>query len=557
MSSLLRRALLCATPLLVATHTVSCGSGSVAFDVTVPRSVLDAAEWIEVGAFRSTSCGSLGPMLAAGIPEQGYTSRVAFRVKDGAPSFGDLPRGNYAFGVVARGSDCTVLATGCTEANIADASRVAVQLTASPETRGTCSSDATCRAARCVPTIGAGCSLQLVGAGPLANPLKEAGTLISAPAIAPTRNGFLIAYREVDGEEEGGRLTVLPIDAQGGALQPTRRSLYKRCAGSDEADGAAIALRGEKGWVAISRFPGECNNNDGGVELWEIDTSDPKLVLQAGLSSIPGASVHLSRAHAITALPGSFLLGFVQTDAKLARATPFDTYLLPDSGAVTVASGAVDSWVAASDSTLAVLVLGGESGQPAADGGADGGTPPPEPGDPSLMLRLHAQPVASPLDALPEAASFAGTWGALAIRGGRILVVSDGEEASAPVVLQAFDSVTASAPQLVEAYAFATEGLGKVNYADVAFQGDRAFVAVERTGSISLVGFANATTSPTQFVELPFGREPRLASGVQPVRDGRIAIAASSSRVAVAWTTAKTLTANDPTGGYAVFACGQ
>lgn len=557
MSFTLRRALLWTAPLLLATHTVSCGRGAVAFDVTIPRTVLDAAEWIEVGAFRSTSCGSLGPMLAAGIPEQGYASRVAFRVKDGAPAFGDLPRGNYAFGVVARGADCTVLATGCTEASVADASRVAVQLTASPETRGTCSSDATCRAARCVPTIGAGCSLQLVGAGPLANPLKEEDTLISAPAIAATRDGFLIAYREINGDEEGGRLTVLPIDAQGGALQPTRRSLYKRCAKSKEADGAAIALRGERGWVAISRFPGECNNNDGGVELWEIDTSDPKLVLQAGLSSIPGASVHLSRAHAIAALPGSFLLGFVQTNASLARATPFNTYLLPDSGAVTVATAATDSWVAASDSTLAVLVLGGEESGPVGDGGADGGTPTPDPNAPASTLRLQAQPVASPLDALGDAATFPGTWGSLAIRGGRILVVSDSDEASAPVILQAFDSVTSSAPQLVEGYAFSTEGLGKVNYADVAFQGDRAFVAVERTGSISLVGFANATTSPTQFVELPFGREPRLASAVQPVRDGRIAIAASPSRVAVAWTTAKTLTRNDPTGGYALFACGQ
>jgi hypothetical protein len=39
------------------------------------------------------------------------------------------------------------------------------------------------------------------------------------------------------------------------------------------------------------------------------------------------------------------------------------------------------------------------------------------------------------------------------------------------------------------------------------------------------------------------------------VRDGRLAIAASDTRVAVVWTTGKTLTQNDAVGGYAVFAC--
>jgi len=39
------------------------------------------------------------------------------------------------------------------------------------------------------------------------------------------------------------------------------------------------------------------------------------------------------------------------------------------------------------------------------------------------------------------------------------------------------------------------------------------------------------------------------------VRDGRIAVLATDTRVMVAWTTEESLTFNDPTGGYALFAC--
>jgi hypothetical protein len=41
----------------------------------------------------------------------------------------------------------------------------------------------------------------------------------------------------------------------------------------------------------------------------------------------------------------------------------------------------------------------------------------------------------------------------------------------------------------------------------------------------------------------------------ETVRDGRIALAASDSRVLVAWLTATDLGPDDPIGGYALFAC--
>jgi hypothetical protein len=53
-----------------------------------------------------------------------------------------------------------------------------------------------------------------------------------------------------------------------------------------------------------------------------------------------------------------------------------------------------------------------------------------------------------------------------------------------------------------------------------------------------------------------FSRQTRI-SGISTVRDGSVAVAASDTRVAVVWTTAKVLGQNDAAGGYAVFACTQ
>ena len=109
-------------------------------------------------------------------------------------------------------------------------------------------------------------------------------------------------------------------------------------------------------------------------------------------------------------------------------------------------------------------------------------------------------------------------------------------------------------PAAVDTNGFSVEGLGKVLFADVAIAKDRVFFAVEKAGEISLVAYANATTIPTPLREVTFSREPRIPT-VANVRDGRVAVAATETRVAVAWTTARVLTSNDAAGGYAVFAC--
>ena len=77
-----------------------------------------------------------------------------------------------------------------------------------------------------------------------------------------------------------------------------------------------------------------------------------------------------------------------------------------------------------------------------------------------------------------------------------------------------------------------------------------------KPGQIALQVYNNASTTPVPLRNVSFRREPRI-SNVDTVRDGRIALAATDTRVAVAWTTAKVLNNNDHTGGYAIFACTQ
>jgi hypothetical protein len=152
------------------------GKREVSFDVAVPSSLVSRTEWFEVGAFKDASCAALAPLLKNGVPE-GAAKRVAFRRDDRTtPRFGDLASGKYAFAAVAKGQDCAVIATGCSEADVGEDDSVLVSMTATPEPLGACGEGATCAAARCVPandnadpSVGASCSLELLGAGPLAN----------------------------------------------------------------------------------------------------------------------------------------------------------------------------------------------------------------------------------------------------------------------------------------------------------------------------------------------------------------------------------------------------
>jgi hypothetical protein len=137
------------------------------------------------------------------------------------------------------------------------------------------------------------------------------------------------------------------------------------------------------------------------------------------------------------------------------------------------------------------------------------------------------------------------------VQGGRVFVAGDSQAPGRPVTFRVFDLGGSPTPT---PESFSTEGAGNALMTDVAFQKDRAIFAIEQAGSMTLVAYDQATTSPVFLREVFLPRDPRVPT-LKNVRDGNMAMAASDTRVAVVWTTAKQLTEHDVLGGYAVFAC--
>lgn len=553
------------------------GKPEIAFEIALPGSLVDTAAWFEIGAFKEASCNSLAPLLSGGIPE-GSVKRVAFRrdAKEG-PRIGDIPRAAYAFAAVARGDDCAVIAGGCIEADVGDTDSVTVEMDVIDPPAGACGVGAACQAGRCVPandnadpSVGAGCSLELLGSGPLANPVGGGGTLVSAPAIAATASGgFIVVYREVDPNGAGARLTILPLDSGGGAPDPIRPGLPGRCANSEETDGIGLALKGDEGMIALARAP--CGAKPA-LELLNFKAT-PEVGPFLVSPSPNDARVLLSPARPVAARQNGNVV--VYTEAGVARIANMDvtrgitgvsTAQAPTLGTFGGSmTGITDAWVAASESILALLASGKgpvSTAPPPIDGGADGGGPPPEDagaGD-EATLRLLLLPATTQLTDLDAAqnrprlpVTFPGAIGSIAAKGARVLVVSDGGGPGRSATFRAFD-LNKDQPAVTNG--FSVDGQGSVTGVDVALNGDRAYFVAMKPGQIALQVFGNASTTPTPLRNVSFRREPRI-SGVDTVRDGRVAVAATDTRIAVAWTTARALNNNDHTGGYAIFACTQ
>ena len=527
----------------------------VSVTLFVPDAVSQNASWIEIGVFAAGVCPD-PKQLVSGIPRDAVVSRLAYsRGNANPPAIGNLKKGTYAFAAALRAADCSVVGTGCSVVDVTDARDVGIRVSAAANPASACGAGASCENARCVPgndnsnpTVGARCSLQLIGAGPLGDPLAYGGTIVSAPAIAATDSGFLVAYREYDGLQGQARLTLLPIDNGGGsaAAQPT--TLPSRCAGSEESDATAMAFSsGNDGLVAVARAP--CAGT-GGVDFFQVDGAGN--VKKSGFNGGGGVKITLANAHALAVKRGqsgspgeSYLLAFTsngETHVATVNGVLVQSGIAPAFGGVAPQSA---GWVSTSDKVLALLAQG--TGADPGDGGA-----PPEGGAPAgSSLRVQVAGAGTDIASLAPPFEIAATWGAVAAQGTRVFVVSDSAAPGKPVAWRAGD-LGRAAPAASDA--LGVDGLGKVLYADVAFHQDHAFFAVEQPGAISLVAYDHATTTPTLLRQVFLPRDPRIPAMLD-VRDGRVAIAASDSRVAVAWTTARTLTDNDVVGGYAIFAC--
>ena len=529
---------------------------STSFELDVASAVAQKAAWYEVGVL-ANACPS-SALLAGGIPSEGTVARLAFAANASPPALGLLPKQSYGIAAVARAGDCSVIATGCSTVDISGGGTITVSLAAiSGAAVGACAAGALCDEATCIPSAdaaapsaGTSCSLQLVGAGPLADPLTEGSTLLSAPAIAATASGFLLAYREFDPSAGEARLTTIAIDPDGGAAAPLQRSLPGSCPGGPETDATALAFSGAKGTIVVSRPA--CAGADGaapasGLDLFGIDAAGD--VSASGFSGSPGLQITLAPAHALAYTSLGLLLAYTNQTTQSSFAAPVVGATLPPSppqipfSVVSGLSTQTSAFVIPADLGTGFLALGAASG--------DGGT-----GSPVLASFVSenadagAQADAGDGGTAQASSTYPAKWVSAGGVGSRIIVASNGPSAAKSILWTAYD-VGKTAP--ASTGSFAPESGGTVSFVDVALHQDQAFFVAEVDHSLSLFAFEKASTFPVQLVEVPFGSEPIIPVG--SLRDGLVAVAASDTRVAVVWGTGRTLGTNDDVGGYAVFAC--
>lgn len=572
---------------LVGGADVACNKKpDISFSLRVPSAVLDQVAWYEIGAFADGKCPS-AEQFAGGVPTYGAAARVVFAKEraQNAPGLGDLPRKTYAFAAAVKAQDCGVLAVGCATADVSSTNDVSITLHPLDPPTGACANGTVCQDAQCVPStdnsdpsVGANCSLELLGAGPLANPLGVSATIMSDPAIVPTSNGgFLVGYREFDSLGGQARLTFVAIDAGGGIQGVQQTTLPDRCAGVEEDDALGMAFSGNDGLAIVARQP--CNGK-AGFDFYAIDQGGNVTKSGAETSGqLATSRLALSPAHALAVAPGggSFFLAAVKDDQAVLNATA-DVHFattppapFPPGAPSPTSSGA---WVATSDKVIALVAAGtGTTGSPpppsdagardaGKDGGGNGGTDGGggDAGGPEPVLRVSTLAAGADLTKIPAPYEFAGSWAAVSAQGTRVAVASSGTTPGKPVAFRLFDLGTIT-PKVVDG--FAVDALGTVAYADVALNAQgRMFFAVEQpsssgspVGTISVVAYDGAASAtPTFLRAVNLEQNPRVPS-LLDVHDGRIAVAASDTRVGVVWTTARQLTANDPTGAYAVFAC--
>ena len=527
-----------------------------AFQLQVPADVVSKVAWYEVGIFPGTICSTLASQLAGGVPPDGFVQRLAFQASNGTnPGIPNIARGRYGIAVAARAADCSVLATGCSDVDLSTVSSVNVSLSdVSGTPLGACTNGATCAQARCAPntadpTAGGGCSLQLVGAGPFADPLALIDTLVSAPAVAATPNGFVLAYREFDPTSGAARVTALPIDANGGAGTPQQTS-QTACAGNPVSDATGLYFSGNGGAIALTR--GACGV-DAGIDVFPIDANGQ--FGTSGFADLGPTAVTLFNAHAIAPSAAGTFVTYAQGGVANVTTLGGTSLGTPTSFGLSQISGA---WASASDQVLALLSAGATGGAPPATGdggtGDDGGTPAETGASVGNGLGLSLLALGGAGSGLPAVGApivFPGNWGSVSAQAGRAYVVSDGTGANQPVAFRAFD-VGGTAAAVTDG--FAVSGLSSVSYSDVAFHQDHVFFAVEGPGAIALVAYDHATTTPTALHQVLLGSDPRVPS-VSAVRDGRLAVLATDTRVVVTWATGQRLNGDDAVGGYAVFAC--
>ncbi len=523
------------TAIAVAT---ACDAPNVSMVLDVPADAQNQAAWIEIGAFPS-ACPPLGE-LAGGLPPTGLAARVAYAADASPVALGKLDTAPYGFAAIARGNDCSVLATGCTNIDVSQTRDIDISLdpNADPDASA-CANGLVCNAARCVPpsgsdpNAGAGCSMVLVGAGPLPQAMPG-GPLVTAPAIVGlSGGGFAIVYEEYLAFDGTSRLTVQPIDSGGGALTPSQPSIMGICPNATTIDAAALAM-GQAGGLAVVSRP-LCMGKSG-FELLDLDPTGAVLT-QNTFVNASATSVALS-THALT--PASAANRYLLSAIENGGAT-----LLSTDG-TTVSLQTPTSFGTTQDTTARVVRTSGVvsvevDGPSVADAGINGTVGRVYlAGSGSALASLGA-----PVDQVPASIT------ALTALGNRAFLLTNGSGMGEAVAMFGYD--LGAMVQPVVSGGFGAAQTTALLALDAAADQGRLFCALEQQDSVSIAVFNGAaTTSPQLLLRVDLAGDVRIP---QSAHDGPIALAATDTSVAIAWISHTTLTDGDTLGGYAVFAC--
>jgi len=517
----------------------ACATPSVSLSVGLPSSVVDQTAWIEIGAFPS-ACPT-PEQLAGGLPETGFTERVAYRRDDPPLPLGNVAATRYGFAAVARSDTCGVVAAGCTTADVSGARVVNVTMdpTSDPDA-GACSAGLVCDFARCVPpagggdpAAGAGCSMKLVGAGPLPDPLFG-NPLVTAPAIVPTANGFLIGYAEYLDFDGTVRVTLQPIDQSGGAPLAQQQALDGHCAGQAKIDAAGLAMGTTGGLFVMSRPP--CQGQSG-VELLPLDATGVVQKRNVFLNSTAPEIVLSTHSLSSAAAAGQHLLA-----ASVSGGATLDS-----TNGASVSTQVTTSFSTSQDTAVRV-VRGSKALAVEADGPSVG-----DAGVTGPVARVYLSSAGSdPTNLGGPVDQVQATVTALAVLGGRAFLLSDGADQGEAVSFRGYDLGSAQVPAVTGGMS----GLKQTSAlaVDAAAAQNRLFVAFEQQDSLAVAVIDAASSSgPVLLRRVDFVADSRIPN---TAHDGPVAVAATSSEVAVTWVAHKgALSDGEAVGGYAVFAC--
>jgi hypothetical protein len=493
----------------------------VALALRLPGSVRDAA-WFEVGAVPG-GCPAAASLLA-GIPLGSVSARVAFPASaTRTPTFGALSRERWAFVATARDATCGVAAIGCKSVDLATTGEVTVNLLAIAEAReGVCSNGLVCQYAHCIAVPGAnvpsagGCTLATIGGGALADPLSTTvGTRAraAAPAVASAGATFLVSA--IDAVEQGDRLRLVrrSVDEAGSAASLLDED-GTPCTGTALADGVSVVDTGGGRVLEARRGPG-CSSTE--LVVSEYAAGSKRALYTASVAS---GTVLGPRSLSRESGTGRTLLATLAGAGGLRITTVGASSLGAD---VTGLPAGVTAFLDMASTASATLWLARGANGRAVAGVVEGPT-------------SKAIPV-------PE---------------GTVAVAARGADFDALVIdasgFVRVERVSAAGASLGSSELGFPGGVSAASFtgAALASRGEFMVAALATAGEIFVAArsVSDAATLSTAWKRL--GNEVPLA---RRRRDGGLAFAASTNRMALVWNTSAKPTPDDVPFGYAVLGC--